>query len=95
MQYIIEDKRYSFKSAFDTQTGAYVRTGVLDENGADTGVDPFMASYPHGSSDVADNGTLHTRKDRSVCEGRDRMLSARDACGKSPIWLRYRFPQDR
>ena len=47
MQYIIEDKRYSFKSAFDTETGAYVRTGVLDENGADTGVDPFMASYPH------------------------------------------------
>ena len=36
MQYIIEDKRYSFKSAFDTETGAYVRTGVLDENGADT-----------------------------------------------------------
>lgn len=24
-----------------------MRTGVLDENGKDTGVDPFMASYPH------------------------------------------------
>jgi radical SAM protein with 4Fe4S-binding SPASM domain len=47
MQYIIDDKRYHFKSAFDTDTGAYIRTGILDENGKDTGVDPFMASFPH------------------------------------------------
>ena len=47
MKYIINDKKYHFKSAFDTVTGAYVRTGVLDENGKDTGVDPFMASFPH------------------------------------------------
>lgn len=47
MCYIINDKRYHFKSAFDMETGAYVRTGILDENGNDTGVDPFMASYPH------------------------------------------------
>lgn len=47
MRYIIEDKRYCFKSAFDTETGAYVRTGILDENGVDTGAEPFMASYPH------------------------------------------------
>lgn len=47
MKYIIEDKKYKFKFAFDTNTGAYVRTGILDANGNDTGVDPFMASYPH------------------------------------------------
>ena len=47
MRYIIDDKKYKFKSAFDTETGAYVRTGILDEHGHDTGVDPFMASYPH------------------------------------------------
>ncbi|MBR2743355.1 MAG: SPASM domain-containing protein [Clostridia bacterium] len=47
MKYIIDDKKYHFKSAFDTDTGAYIRTGVLDENGRDTGVDPFMASFPH------------------------------------------------
>ena len=47
MRYVIDDKRYHFKSAFDTKTGAYVRTGILDEHGKDTGVDPFMASYPH------------------------------------------------
>ena len=47
MKYIIDDKKYHFKSAFDTETGAYVRTGILDENERDTGVDPFMASFPH------------------------------------------------
>ena len=47
MKYIINDEKYHFKSAFDTETGTYIRTGILDENGKDTGVDPFMASYPH------------------------------------------------
>lgn len=47
MKYIINDKKYHFRSAFDTETGAYVRTGILDENGKDTGMDPFMAFYPH------------------------------------------------
>lgn len=47
MKYTINDKKYHFISAFDTETGAYIRTGILDENGKDTGVDPFMASFPH------------------------------------------------
>lgn len=47
MRYIINDRKYNFKSAFDTETGAYIRTGILDEHGRDTGVDPFMAFYPH------------------------------------------------
>ena len=47
MRYIINDTKYHFKSAFDTETGAYVRTGVLDKDGHDTGADPFMASFPH------------------------------------------------
>ena len=47
MKYRITDRKYRFVSFFDTETGAYLRTGVLDENGKDTGVDPFMASYPH------------------------------------------------
>ena len=47
MKYVINDEKYHFKFAFDTESGAYVRTGILDENGKDTGVDPFMASYPH------------------------------------------------
>ena len=45
MRFIIDDARYHFRSAFDTETGANVRTGILDKHGKDTGVDPFMASY--------------------------------------------------
>ena len=47
MRYTIQDEKYRFMSAFDTQTGAYIRTGIIDDNGRDTGVDPFMASFPH------------------------------------------------
>ena len=47
MRYAVHDKQYNFKYGFDTETGAYVRTGILDEEGHDTGIDPFMGSYPH------------------------------------------------
>ena len=47
MRYIIHDKKYNFKFGFDTETGMYIRTSILDAAGNDTGVDPFMASYPH------------------------------------------------
>lgn len=43
----VVDEKYKFISMFNPKTGAYVRTGILDENGQDTGVDPFMASFPH------------------------------------------------
>lgn len=38
-------KDKNFISMFDEQTGKYIRTGVI-ENGRDTGVDPFMSSFP-------------------------------------------------
>lgn len=47
MRYIVEDKKYQFRYAFDTETGAYIRTGILDSAGNDTGQDPFMGSFPH------------------------------------------------
>lgn len=47
MRYTITDQSYKFVTAFDTQSGAYVRTGILDDWGRDTGEDPFMASFPH------------------------------------------------
>lgn len=47
MCYIIEDKKYHFKTAFNSENGVYVRSGIIDEKGRDTGIDPFMASYPH------------------------------------------------
>jgi len=47
MQYAVEDQKYHFRYAFDTKNGMYIRTGILDSKGKDTGIDPFMASYPH------------------------------------------------
>jgi len=43
----IIDKKFNFISLFNPKTGAYVRTGILDEKNQDTGIDPFMASFPH------------------------------------------------
>lgn len=39
------DKKNKFKSMFNPKTGFYMRTGVI-EDGVDTGVDPFMTSFP-------------------------------------------------
>ena len=40
------DKENKFKAMFDPKTGFYMRTGVLDVDGIDTGVDPFMTVFP-------------------------------------------------
>ena len=40
------DKKNRFVSLFNPETGFYVRSGVIDENGKDTGIDPFMTSFP-------------------------------------------------
>lgn len=40
------DKKNRFVEIFNPDTGFYVRSGVIDENGKDTGVDPFMRSFP-------------------------------------------------
>ncbi len=47
MRYKITDTKYRFVTVFDTETGAYMRSGIFDENGKETDVDPFMASFPH------------------------------------------------
>lgn len=39
------DKTNQFKALFDTRTGYYMRTGIL-EDGIDTGKDPFMTDFP-------------------------------------------------
>ena len=38
-------KDKNFISCFNEETGEYVRSGII-ENGKDTGIDPFMASFP-------------------------------------------------
>lgn len=40
------DTKFHFKEIFNTKTGLYIRTGILNENGKDTGIDPFMRSFP-------------------------------------------------
>jgi len=39
------DSKGNFVSAFNLETGVYVRSGVI-ESGKDTGKDPFMSSFP-------------------------------------------------
>ncbi len=41
---------------FNPDTGYYMRTGILDEHGKDTGVDPFMSSFP----ELIDVGIMQT-----------------------------------
>lgn len=41
--YDIENR---FSEYFNPMTGMYIRSGVIDENGKDTGVDPFMRCFP-------------------------------------------------
>lgn len=47
MKYLLHDQKYQFDTLFNSETGAYIRTGILDDDGRDTGIDPFMASFPH------------------------------------------------
>ena len=49
------DKKNQFVSIFDPKTGFYMRSGVI-KDGKDTGVDPFMASYP----ELLDVGIMQT-----------------------------------
>lgn len=50
------DPKFRFFSTFNTDTGFYVRSGVIDDNGKDTGVDPFMTSFP----ELIDVGIMQT-----------------------------------
>ncbi|MGN0483882.1 MAG: SPASM domain-containing protein [Lachnospiraceae bacterium] len=49
------DKKNKFVSVFHPDTGFYLRSGIL-ENGKDTGIDPFMASFP----ELLDIGIMQT-----------------------------------
>lgn len=50
------DKKNRYISMFNPDTGYYMRTGILDEHGKDTGVDPFMSSFP----ELIDVGIMQT-----------------------------------
>lgn len=57
------DKKRHFKSRFYTATGMYKRSGIIDEDGYDTGVDSFMAS---GAPELVDIGLMN----RCVCSSK-------------------------
>jgi radical SAM protein with 4Fe4S-binding SPASM domain len=56
------DKKNKFVSTFNPKTGFYVRTGVI-EDGVDTGVDPFMSSFP----ELIDVGISGDCKNKYLC----------------------------
>lgn len=72
------DKKNKFQSMFDPRTGFYARTGILDENGNDTNIDPFMASYP----ELLDVGIMQTCVCANKCNV-DCYQKAIDKCGRN------------
>jgi len=41
------DFKHQYLTTFDDCNGDYFRTGIIDANGIDTGVEPFMSDFPH------------------------------------------------
>ena len=41
-----KDNEHNFFEVFDSKNGTYIRSGILDEKGKDTGIDPFMRDFP-------------------------------------------------
>lgn len=56
---IYRDKR--FETTFNSKNGFYIRSGIFDNNGIDTGIDPFMSVFPQ-ILDVGIMGVCHHRK---------------------------------
>lgn len=69
------DSKSRFLSKFNPNTGFYMRSGVLDENGKDTGIDPFMASYP----ELIDIGIM----ERCVCASKCKVDCYQRACDRT------------
>lgn len=69
------DKKYHFAEVFNPKNGFYVRSGVFDENGKDTGVDPFMRSFPQ----LIDVGIM----ERCVCSNKCKVDCYQKACDRT------------
>jgi hypothetical protein len=59
----IFDKKYRFAERFDSDSGFYMRTGILDINLVDTDIDPFMRSFPS----LLDVGIMGNCKNAKLC----------------------------
>lgn len=69
------DKKNHFVELFNADTGVYVRSGVIDENGKDTGVDPFMRCFPS----LIDIGIM----ERCVCSSKCQVDCYQKACDRT------------
>ena len=63
MKLLKRDTENKFVAYFDTETGHYARTGIIDDNGKDTGVDPFMTNFP----ELIDVGIMQTCVCAALC----------------------------
>ena len=63
MKLLKRDTENRFMAYFDTETGHYARTGIIDYNGKDTGIDPFMTNFP----ELIDVGIMQTCVCAALC----------------------------
>lgn len=63
MKLLKRDTENKFMAYFDTETGHYARTGIIDDNGKDTGIDPFMTNFP----ELIDVGIMQTCVCAALC----------------------------
>ena len=42
----VVDEKYRYAASLNPETGFSIRTSIYDREGNDTGIDPFMASFP-------------------------------------------------
>lgn len=69
------DKKNRFTEQFNPDTGFYIRSGVLDGDGHDTGVDPFMRCFPS----LIDIGIM----ERCVCANKCHVDCYQKACDRT------------
>lgn len=75
MNRVFVDKKNRFTEMFDTDTGIYVRTGIINDKGEDTGIDPFMRSFPS----LIDIGIM----ERCVCSNMCKVDCYQKACDRT------------
>lgn len=69
------DRENEFVEIFDSKTGCYARSGIIDINGKDTGVDPFMRCFPS----LIDIGIM----ERCVCSSLCKVDCYQKACDRT------------
>lgn len=69
------DRENKFISQFNGNTGFYVRTGILEDFKKDTGIDPFMSSFP----ELIDIGIM----EKCICSSKCNIDCYQKACART------------